>query len=116
MASSTSLASTTPLKRSGMPSSQRTWGKSRNASCWRARSSPDSSMMVYEFTRTPMPSRAARTSRASLPVPAPNSMMSGALWAIIAAAARATAAPNRGEISGAVVKSPLAPSLDAPPL
>jgi hypothetical protein len=40
----------------------------------------------------------------------------GALWAIIAAATWASAAPNSGDSSGAVVKSPSLPSLAEPPL
>ena len=122
MASSTSLASISPLNCSGRCSSQATRGarcgaNRSNKRCCRCRSSPLTSRMKYRFGKLPSSSSSSNMSSASLPVPAPNSrIFPPSISSSTCAACRAKALPYSEEIWGAVTKSPSCPNLAAPPL
>ena len=123
MASSTSLATTTPLNfSSGSASSQTTRSSRCSAlsliiSCWRCFKLALNSRMRYCSGKTFICSSSSNKSAAMMPEPAPNSSTLGSDMADkTSAICRAIHCENNGETSGAVMKSPSAPNFLKSPL
>jgi hypothetical protein len=122
IASSTSLASTTPrMGRSGQASSHdtrlaRPAGSWAMRARWRSARSALTSRMRYASGSASSAASSVSTSAAMRPDPAPISSTPPPVSASMSAAWRARQRENRLETSGAVVKSPAAPSFVAPAL